>query len=484
MMPTVSSIWVVALWLAATPAPESAAEDNHADTLNQVVELNKRALLAYDALEMESASSLLHQALNLCKTHGLDLHPAAARTHLHLGVVYISGLKFPELGETELRQALSIDPTIQLPTSLVNPEVQAAFDEALWWETAPKDLSKRIPFPTGQEPPEAAEPETAPGVDRIRHPLVTQATRGKAIEIKAQIPPGMGAAKVLLAYMAQNGSEFLAREMTPLAGAPGYVHASIPVEATQGGWVAYYLAAHDEEDEPIAHHGSAETPHPITLVPEGGALEAPPAEASGKTKARGAAGSGIWVVLALGTGGGYHHATPEMNPRDSDGKALHISGMGLAQLMHVAPEIGYFHHNQLVFSAQGRFQYVTGTQDIRIGRRTYRPAAMAFAGLVKATWLFTRPGSRFLPFVNLQAGGGQIRHTVTTPASVSLSGCGTDTTRCKDTARGGPALVGVGAGFGYRVSHGLGLYAACNLLVGFPDVLVNSDLNFGVLFTP
>jgi hypothetical protein len=479
MMPTVSSIWVVALLLAA---PDGAPEEAQEDTLNKVVELNKRALLAYDSLEMETASALLHQALNLCKTHGLDRHPTAARTHLHLGVVYISGLKFPDLGETELRQALSTDPTIQLPRSLVNPEVQAAFDEALWWETAPKDLSKRIPFPTGQQPPGAAEPETAPGVDRIRHPLVTQATRGKAIEIKAQVPPGMGAAKVLLAYMAQNGSEFLVREMMPLPGAAGYLHEHIPVEATQGSWVAYYLEAQDDEDELLATHGTPETPHHITLVPEGGLPEPLPLEASGKAKPRGAPGPGFWVVLALGTGGGYHHGTPEMNPQDGNGKALHVSGMGLAQLMHVAPEIGYFHGNQLVFSAQGRFQYVTGTQQIRIGKRTYRPAAMAFAGLVKATWLFGKPGNRFLPFVNVQVGGGQLRHTVTTPASAKLTNCSAELT-CKDTVLGGPGLVGAGAGVGYHMSHGLGLYAAFNLLAGFPDVLVNGDVNVGLLFT-
>jgi hypothetical protein len=146
----------------------------------------------------------------------------------------------------------------------------------------------------------------------------------------------------------------------------------------------------------------------------------------------------------------------------------------------VAPEIGYFHRSQLVFSAQGRFQYVTGTQDIRIRMRTYRPAAMAFAGLVKATWLFVKPGSRLLPYVNLQAGGGQIRHTITTPASANLTECGGTT--CKDTVLGGPALLGTGAGLGYLMSQGLGLYAGCNLIAGFPHFMLNADLNLGLIF--
>ena len=48
-----------------------AAEENEA-TQNRIVELNKKALVAYDALDMETASALLHQALNLCKREGSD----------------------------------------------------------------------------------------------------------------------------------------------------------------------------------------------------------------------------------------------------------------------------------------------------------------------------------------------------------------------------------------------------------------------------
>jgi hypothetical protein len=484
MMPTLSRIGVAAAWLtlAASARAEAPGVAKPEDTLNTIVELNKKALLAYDALEMETASALLHQALTLCKSHGLDDHPTAARTHLHLGVVYISGLKFPELGEAEFRQALAIDPKIQVPKSLINPEVQAAFEEALWWETAPKDLSKRLPFPTGKEPPGPSEPESAPGVRHIKHPLVTQATRGQAIEIKAQVPPGMGAAKVMLAYMAQDASEFLAREMTPIENVPGWFRELIPVEATRGTWVAYYIEAQDSDDAPLASNGNADAPHEITLVPEGGSPTQPTSKAGEPARPRAKAGSGhgLWAVLALGSGGGYHRGAPEMNPRDARSRPIEVAGLGAAQLLHLAPEIGYFHRSYLILSAQGRFQYVTGTQDIRIGKRTYQPAAMAFAGLVKVTWLFTRSGNRLQPFVNAQAGGGQIRHTITTPESANLTGCGEGPT-CRDTVLGGPGLVGAGAGFTYRVGEGLGLYAACNLLAGFPDFMINGDLNLGVV---
>jgi hypothetical protein len=483
MMPTPICIRVAALILTLAPATAAAAtpEEENEERLNKIVELNKKALLAYDALEIETASALLHQALNLCRSHGLENHPTAARTHLHLGVVYISGLKFPELGEAEFREALAIDPKIQVPKSLQNPEVEAAFQEALWWETGPKGSPMRLPFPTGQEAASAATQEGSPWLDRIHHPLLTHANRAQPIEIKAQVPPGMGAAKIVLAYMSQKGSEFLAREMTPMASMPSWFHEFIPVEATRGDWVAYYIEAQDAEDEPLANHGSAESPHQVTLVREGQVDQPAVGDqaSAGKLKARDLGGRSIWFVFALGSGAGYHRGAPEMNPRDAAGRDIEVAGFGASQLLHVAPEIGYFHRGNLVLSAQGRFQYVTGTQEVRIGKKKYEPAILAFAGLVKATWLGGRPGNRFQPFVSIQAGAGQIRHTITTPESANLTGCSPDFT-CTDTVLGGLALMGAGSGFRYHVSDGLGFYAAINLLAGVPHVMVNADLNLGL----
>jgi hypothetical protein len=470
---------VFACLVLALAAPARAAEENEA-ALSKIVELNKKALVAYDSLEMETASALLHQALNVCKKEGLEHHPAAARTHLHLGVVYISGLKFPELGLAEFREALTIDPKIQIAKSQSNPEVQAAFAEAQSPDAAPGATGKRVPFPTGQEPPAGPASDAAPSVARINHPPVTHASQGQAIEIKAQVPPGMGAAKVVLAYRGQDADDFLAREMTPSEGVKGWVHESIPAEATRGAWVAYYIEAQDADDQTVAQNGSPEAPRQITLVPEHAADELRPGATGGPGKARGKAGlgRGLWMVLALGSGGGYHRGSPEMNPKDASGHGLTDSGFGTAQLLHLAPEIGYFQRDNLILSAQGRFQYVTGTQDVHIGQKTYHPAVMAFAGLAKVTWIPSRPGRRFQPFGSAMVGAGQIRHGITTPASANLTGCGSGPT-CQDTVLGGLGLLGVGAGFRYRLTEGFGFYLAVNLLAGLPHFMVNGDLNAG-----
>ncbi len=467
---------VLACLVLALAAPAGAAEENEA-ALSKIVELNKKALVAYDSLDMETASALLHQALNVCKKAGLESHPTVARTHLHLGVVYISGLKFPELGLAEFREALTIDPKIQITKSLSNPEVQAAFAEAQSPDSAPAATGKRVPFPTGQEPAGGPALDAALGVARINHPPVTHANQGRGIEIKALVPPGMGAAKVILAYRAQDADDFLAREMTPLEGAKGWVHESIPAEATRGAWVAYYIEAQDADDQTVAQNGSPEAPRQITLFPENAADEIVPG-GPGKARGRPGLGRGVWLVLALGSGGGYHRGSPEMNPEDASGHGLTDSGFAPAQLLHVAPEIGYFQRDNLILSAQGRFQYVTGTQDVHIGQKTYHPAVMAFAGLAKATWLPARPGRRFQPFGSAMLGAGQIRHVITTPASANLTGCGRGPT-CPDTVLGGLGLLGAGAGFRYRLTESFGFYAALNLLAGLPHFMVNGDLNAG-----
>jgi len=253
------------LVLALVGYARGAEPDN--GTLNQVVELNKKALAQYEALDMESAASSLSHALELCTSAHLESHPTAARTHIHLGVVYVSGLKNRERGVVEFRKALAIDAKIKITKSLINPEVQAAFAQAQAEATAPSVGTKPLPFPTGQE----TSTRTAPseGVDyEINHPLVTEAMRDKPIAIKAQVPPGLGAAKVMLAYRAEDSEEFLARDMLPVENAASWLRAEIPVEATHGKEVAYYIEAQDADDRALLHSGTPEQPHRIVLASE------------------------------------------------------------------------------------------------------------------------------------------------------------------------------------------------------------------------
>jgi signal recognition particle receptor subunit beta len=153
--------------LALAGSTRAAEQDD--GTLNKVVELNKKALALYEALDMEGAAATLGQALDLCTSAKLDSHPTAARTHIHLGVVYVSGLKNREQGLAEFRKALAIDAKIKITKSLINPEVQDAFAEAQAVATVLQGGARPLPFPTGQEVPMRTTP--AEGLDyEINHP--------------------------------------------------------------------------------------------------------------------------------------------------------------------------------------------------------------------------------------------------------------------------------------------------------------------------
>src|SRR5437868_9022516 len=109
---------------AANPAGDPAA-------VAKVTNLNKKALEAYNQQDYDTARDLLKQALEICSSAGLDQHPITARTHVHFGVVAIVGFKQREVGLKQFRKALEIEPDIKLTKSLVTPELQDAFEEAV-----------------------------------------------------------------------------------------------------------------------------------------------------------------------------------------------------------------------------------------------------------------------------------------------------------------------------------------------------------------
>ncbi len=121
---------VVGVQIAMT-AVASAAPAGDAAAVAKVTNLNKKALEAYNKQDYDAARDLLKQALEICTSAGLDQHPITARTHIHFGVIAIVGYKQREVGLKQFRKALEIEPTIKLTKSLVTPELQDAFEEAV-----------------------------------------------------------------------------------------------------------------------------------------------------------------------------------------------------------------------------------------------------------------------------------------------------------------------------------------------------------------
>ena len=74
---------------------------------------------------------LLNEALDQSERAGLTQHPIRARTFVTLGIVSLGGFKQRDQAVKYFRKALQIQPEVRLSPGLANPDIQAAFDEAI-----------------------------------------------------------------------------------------------------------------------------------------------------------------------------------------------------------------------------------------------------------------------------------------------------------------------------------------------------------------
>ncbi len=481
----------------------SRADAEDAESVQKVVELNKKALAAYANLDVEEAINLLKQALETCRTAQLDDHLVAARTHVHMGVVLVAGLKQRDQGMEEFKKALRVDPTIKVTKGMLNPEVQSAFAEAAMdvseggeggvtapaaAETKPQSAESAQPAEPAQ-PAQPAQPASSVG-SAIVHTAVTASAVGQPIVIQAEVPASLAAERVVLAYRPDGASDFVTREMDPFENSDWY-QTELPAEATSGASVAYYILAQDAEGQVLAQNGTAAEPHIINLGGEGAGGGVSPGETTpeaGEEDGEEGEGLSLWFALAAGSGFGYHSGTPEANRTNDLAQNLKSSGISMSRLLQIAPEIGFFASDSLVLSLQGRIQVVTGASAVNGSQvagnssacrgGTCHPSNYALAGLAKVTWFVGEP-RRVTPFLSLAAGAGQIRHVVNLPKQ-DLTGCPPN--GCKDTVVGGPVLFGPGAGITIELSDSFLVAVSANALVGVPKVMANLDVNLGVVY--
>jgi hypothetical protein len=492
-IPTVAAAMAILL-VAASGAPAQAQTQ---DPGQRVTELNRKAVEAYENLDIEEAGKFLRQALEVCAAEGLN-NRAKARTHIHMGIVLVGGFKQRDRGIQQFKRALEIDPNIGLTKTLVNPEIQGAFDEAKK-EMGAAVAAGLVAPPRETPPPKIPEPAAEPegGKHGIQHTPLTEARASTTISVKATIDPALAQDKVILAYRPEGAADFLARDME--RSGQGTFVARIPEPATRGAVVSYYIEARSRGGQPLAASGSAAEPYVISLSSEPSARASADADAPVAVVSRNrrdveetetASGEHkYWFSLGLGSGFGWARGTPEVNPTDKRGRKIELpGGFAPARLMHIAPEVGFFVTPNLLLSLQGRVQVITSATEVHdtscpdnrdpatmVG--VCPPAKWALAFFGKATWLLGEPG-RFRPFLSAAAGGGEIRHLV---KIANLNDCGADgRTACQDTLLGGIILLGPGAGLRYDLARALSVVASVNSLVGLPNPTVNFDFNLAV----
>jgi len=206
----------------------SRADAEDAESVQKVVELNKKALAAYANLDVEEAINLLKQALETCRTAQLDDHLVAARTHVHMGVVLVAGLKQRDQGMEEFKKALQVDPTIKVTKGMLNPEVQSAFQRLPW-------MSRKVARARGQLPPRLRpsprarsqpSPRSLPSLlslrPRLAVPLSTLRWTASAVGQPHRHPGGgsgvPGRRESGAGLPADGASDFVTREMDAVEG--------------------------------------------------------------------------------------------------------------------------------------------------------------------------------------------------------------------------------------------------------------------------
>jgi hypothetical protein len=529
MSPRLFPLALAALVLSA-PVERARAQDQNA--VQKMIDLNRQALTAFGAKDFEGAKSALMDAVVLGKEAGLTNDKMMARTYLHLGVVYVDGLKDRAKGLRYLGLALRLRPDIPMTPSLVTPTVTAAFEEAkkdpqaasaATAAPAPKPAPKAAPppppppkpapppppvakAPPPPPPPPAPEPEPAPEAKddepdlpaNLPTPLYCpnpdEAPPGEAIVLRCVANPTLVVAKVLLYYRLPGGENF---SQVPAQKSPkGWYIGTIPSDAATGRSLQYYFEARDSGAKEVASNGHNDSPN-LMLIKEGapvvgkGALaglrfssgdrssgsEENPLEVQERERARAASGLGkgrrraksIFVGLSVGTGYGYHPATKLEYRNDL------LIGAGLSSVgaVHFAPEVGYMLTEAFSISLVGRFQYIPpeGTLPANSGS----PAKGANSVLGKLTYGFGLGDAQFT--TSLALGGGE-GFRLQVPPKPTPNNPRTNLPS-NDTVRAGPFIVAPGIGFIYHFHPAFAWVVDAKALIGIPDPGYAGEISTG-----
>ena len=294
----------------------------------KVTQLNREALAAIDKREFEKARELLKRGLDLCQSAGLEQHPIAARTHIHMGVVIIRGFKNHELGSKQFAKALAIEPNITVTKSVSTPDVEEVFADV---KAAGGGAvagggddgagagggAKKTP-PARDAEPAARVP--APSSAGFSYHTVSEVKQGASVVVTVTVEESLKFKKLVLAYRPQGTSDFLGREMEPVGG--GAYRAEIPDHATTGASVSYYMEAQDDEGQPVASRGTEERPLVISFA----ATATVVVEGRGDRRAEGRG-------AALGRGRGRRGRQVLRQPAGGQRRRLHV-GHGRGQRRH------------------------------------------------------------------------------------------------------------------------------------------------------
>jgi hypothetical protein len=443
--------------------------------------MNRAAMEDYDLLEFDAAKKQLGDALALAKRSKLERNAVAAKTHLHLGIVYGAGSGDNDTALLEFIAALQIDPNLKLEAAYRSPTLSKTFEQA----------RVTVGGARGTGP----APTPAPSEERgLKHTPIEEAPSGQAILISARVGADLKPASVVLAYRAAGAAGFTTSQMKSANGIE--YQGVIPDAATRGASVHYYIEARSAQGKILAASGNVDAPNIISIsrpvAVRTGGDDGPDEEnplgrktTSGSggdnegegttvTKKPAARGRSFWVGVSVGSGAGYINGETEVSHQE-------VTCCLAPAPFHIEPEIGYYLSPQLTISLYGRIGFP-------LGANVEGAATLAPAALGRIAYLFGRGWESGGIYLHADLGGGFIRHIIKLTKTSATAAMG-DT----DTFATGPLLLGGGLGWQRPIAGPVRLQIDLNVLVGVPIIkeigsgarptnlgfAINGDLSLG-----
>jgi hypothetical protein len=473
-----------------------------------MVELNKQALLSYEAKDYPTAKDLLNKALKEAKSASLDDDKMTARTYVHLGAVYWVGFQDQAAALQNFTLAKKIRPDIQLTPSIETPDLKSVFDLAVV-EAEPTPPPQPTPGPSPQ-PRGTSSPRLSGGDDgepdlpsSMSAPLMCatpeEAPPSRPIMIRCAVRPGLNAKAVQLYYRAPGGEKYQTLFMS--RSPKGWYRATIPPSAVKGTSLQVYFDARDGSDNAVATNGQSDSPSIIEIRRKGSGgggrvdkdddpmrhiREQQRAEAYKAGLHRRMEGA-FWFGMGGGVGWGFAPAGKLEWEKDIQVSAITTT----TGAFHILPEIGYMWTDNFAFALQGRIEFIQ-QQQLAISRRSGAPTTNAAAVFARAIWYTDVSDSGNLQFLfSGDVGGGFIRFPVK-PVAVykydpDLDANVVDDSKTiakTDTRPVGPVLAGASAGFIYHVHRHFALSLEGRFISGLSNfgVVVEGGLNAQLAF--
>lgn len=492
--------------LSATPTYAQASKRAR----DKMVELNKQALLSYEAKDYPTAKDLLNKALKEAKSASLDDDKMTARTYVHLGAVHWVGFQDQAAALQNFTLAKKIRPDIQLTPSIETPDLKSVFDLAVV-EAEPTPPPPPTPGPSPQ-PRGTSSTRLSGGDDgepdlpsSMSAPLMCatpeEAPPSRPIMIRCAVRPGVNAKAVQLYYRAPGGEKYqtLFMSRTP----KGWYRATIPPSAVKGTSLQVYFDARDGSDNAVATNGQADSPSIIEIRRKGAVgggrvdkdddpmrhiREQQRAEAYKAGLHRRMEGA-VWFGMGGGVGWGFAPAGKLEWQRDIQVSAITTT----TGAFHILPEFGYMWTDNFALALQGRIEFIQ-QQQVAPSQRSGAPTTMAAAAFARAIWYTDVSSSGNFQFLfSGDVGGGYIRFPVKPVVKYMTNTIDPsepdvpdprNTIAKTDTRPVGPVLAGASAGFIYHVHRHFALSLEGRFISGLGNfgVVVEGGMNAQLAF--